>query len=766
MEWSDREGQDVGNEVSDAPLGRILSISKRSASLMASQNGVESGRSTPDWLNYFQRCSRLLVAVIDPNTLAVQYANDYFCNLAGGLATRENGVSSSGLEQVLQLLTDADNLAIQRLYGRHLIHLIFRDIYGLDLQNCRLLDEALFLKLQSPLFPMERRIEFWLRSEQLRVKRCQPEIDEFADLDLSAQTSNQLRSLLVHAETLQQLETRLQWDNYDVEGYLLLEGVDVTVPETIHRVTQLLIDQDTILNPDKFVQVDQELRSLFQAQSTVIATLEADQLRSFMGTAGAKLDTATYPLEIFQQSHVMQALESRQVMVIPDLASNVQTDWGRSLLRLGVRSVLLIPLLSSARPISETEVPVNPQPLGVVAILSDRPYGFDGLDCCHAEQLIPAFTVAIAAAQRHLVQRRFIAHIHPSVEWRFLEEAERRSLGLPAQPIVFEKVYPLYGISDIRGSSEERNRAIQSDLLQQCHLALAVMEAVCAAHPSSLAEQQRLDLLEHIQQLQDSITVDAEVTEIRYLRQQVEQYFDYFAGCGEAVQLAIAAYQQAWDPEQECVYRARAHYDQTIGQINALLRETWEYWQTQMQKISPHYCDIETTDGIDHMIYAGQSIDLHFGEFQLRSLRYEQLRAVCDCARTAFQLQEKCGTPLQMTHLVLVQDSTVDIFHDESTERLFDVRGTRDTRYEIVKKRIDKALDAQTQARITQPGALTIVYSTEEEWSEYQHYLRYLNREGWVDGQIERGTVQPLQGVTGLKFARVRVLPVVESPLC
>jgi hypothetical protein len=67
-------------------------------------------------------------------------------------------------------------------------------------------------------------------------------------------------------------------------------------------------------------------------------------------------------------------------------------------------------------------------------------------------------------------------------------------------------------------------------------------------------------------------------------------------------------------------------------------------------------------------------------------------------------------------------------------------------------------VDAKTHTRITQPGMLTLVYSTNEEWTEYQQYLRYLAREGWVDTQIEAGTVEPLQGITGLKFARVRVL--------
>jgi hypothetical protein len=54
---------------------------------------------------------------------------------------------------------------------------------------------------------------------------------------------------------------------------------------------------------------------------------------------------------------------------------------------------------------------------------------------------------------------------------------------------------------------------------------------------------------------------------------------------------------------------------------------------------------------------------------------------------------------------------------------------------------------------------LTVVYSTREEGQEYERYLRYLHREGIVDSAVEQGTVEPLQGVSGLKFARVRVNP-------
>jgi nicotinamide mononucleotide adenylyltransferase len=166
---------------------------------------------------------------------------------------------------------------------------------------------------------------------------------------------------------------------------------------------------------------------------------------------------------------------------------------------------------------------------------------------------------------------------------------------------------------------------------------------------------------------------------------------------------------------------------------------------------------------MDHMIYVGKSIDPKFSQFHLHSLRYEQLRAICDCARTVFRLQAESEINMELAHLVLVQNSTIDIFHNENTEKMFDVKGTRDIRYELVKKRIEKAVDKDAQERITQSGMLTVVYSSEDEWEEYQQYLRYLSREGWVEAKVQTGMVESLQGVSGLKFARVRILPEAKS---
>lgn len=694
--------------------------------------------------------SQFLIAAIAPQTFALSYANDYFRKLLG--AQTPHGKQGAAW---LQCLATEDVDALERLYRGHVLRLILAQHGQADLPELRFLDQPFTVTWQTELDSTPKYLSLWLRSPRLRVTRrvpdSLPDTDEIANLqNLSPEA---FKARLNDEQQVRQLEQRLDLSQYQVEGQLLLEGLEITEQEAIRRLTNLLIDRDSILRPEKFQQVNQGLRSLFRADNSIILSAEGEQARLFIGSEYEELNVTAYAMQSLQGSHFLKAAEVNRVYNVSDLTLSCQTECERNLLRLGIRSLLLIPLVVKATVTGQG----SRQLAGLVGLTSDRPYHFDAVDCHYATELIAPLMVALRQAVQHRLTT--IHNIHPAVEWRFLQEAERQSWGLPPEPVVFTNVYPLYGISDIRGSSDERNRAIQADLLEQFRLGLAVVDAVCQHQETALAEQLRLDLLEHIEKLQAGITLDAEITALKYLSDRLEGHFGYFAECGPAAKAAVAAYRAACDNDQKSVYNARSHYDQAIGQINTLLRETWDRWQVRMQQITTHYCDIECTDGIDHMIYAGASIDAKFGIFHLHSLRYEQLRAVCDCARTVLGLAGRHNTQLQVTHLVLVQDSTVDIFHDASTERLFDVKGTRDTRYEIVKKRIDKALDQKTKARITQPGMLTLVYSTEEEWAEYQQYLRYLRREGWIGAEIETGNVEPLQGVNGLKFARVPVLP-------
>ena len=703
-------------------------------------NQANSGNH--DWLARFQHHSKLLMAWVEPGNFALYYANHAFCRLIGIDAPTGN-LQHQGI-YLFDLFINVDAKTLEQLYRRHLLALILRDVYKINHSQWRFLDEPVIATLDNSPDSEPHCVQFWLRSEHLTVERINPELDEFSDIDFCQQP---IRQIILNPIW----EQRLNLENYRVSGQLLWEGLDVTHQETIRQLISLLVERDSLLRSEKFRLFDQKMRSLFRADQILLLRVKRQEVKLFTSENDQLIQTQVYTWDSLQGSHFQAAAQANQVWIVANLESHCQTECEQALFNQGTRSLLLIPLSVSA---ADAETP-SQNLMGMVGLTSDLADHFDSLDINHACALIPALTAAL----RQAAQSQF-NHIHPAVEWRFLEEAERRSWGLSPEPIVFTDVHPMYGISDIRGSSNERNRAIQADLLNQFNLAMAIVDAANQSQPLPLLQQLRLDLSAYIERLDKGVTVDEEVTAIKYLKNHLEIYFEYFQDCGDAAVDAVNAYKQACNNPHECIYTARDRYDRMIYEINEQLRQTWERWQVRMQQIIPHYCDHELTDGIDHMIYVGASINSQFTVFHLHCLRYEQLRAICDCARTCFEMRDRFNTPLQVTHLVLVQETTVDIFHDEQTEKIFDLRSsTRDTRYEIVKKRIDKALDATTQTRITQPGMLTIVYSSQAEWTEYQQYLRYLAREGWVDSHIESSTVEKLQGITGLKFARVRILP-------
>ena len=705
----------------------------------------------PAWWSVLEQHSRLLVAAVDIRSHRIEWTSDRFRHLVGMV-----DVPPTFGAAVLQRLELEDQLWVRERIRRHVLNAILTQHYGQSsLLPSRWLHEPLILSVRPLDGDRARFVEFTVSSDRLRIlslsahievalQHCWAETPDFAAL---------IEQLNNPASALHTLMEQLNPDTYEASGTVLLEGMDVSDREITQRLMHLLLDRESILESQRFQQANQLLKQLFRrATDTLILAAEGEVATLYLDLDQPEWTTHTLSVKELQDSPLFHAARQGMVISLRDLPRQCPDACEALLQARSIQSLLLLPLITKSLRLDTT-----PRMLGLVAIMSDQYDAFDAIDEYHGRILAPALTVAM----RHTVNERF-TNIHTSVRWRFEEEAERRSLGLPPEPIVFSDVYPLYGISDIRGSSQERNRAIQSDLLSQFRLAQAIAAAISQQTQTAFAYQFQQDLQDHIDQLEQGVTVDVEITLLRYLRDHWEVHFDYFRTCGPEVVAAISTYEAAQDPAHGCVYTARAKYDETVQSINLSLRETWLRWQKTMQALVEHYCDIEATDGIDHMIYAGKAIDENFSPFHLRSLRYEQLRAVCDCARTGFRLKAMHKTTLDITHLILVQDSTVDITHDENTERLFDVRGTRDTRYEIVKKRIDKAVDSQTQKRITQPGCLTLIYSTAEEWQEYQSYLRYLQREGWIDDAIEQGTVEPLQGVNGLKFSRVRIL---DSPI-
>ena len=95
--------------------------------------------------------------------------------------------------------------------------------------------------------------------------------------------------------------------------------------------------------------------------------------------------------------------------------------------------------------------------------------------------------------------------VHQSVEWRFrnaaVDHMERLRQGKPSEmePIIFKGVIPLFGQSDIRGSSEARVHSIQADLTEQLSLAGTIMRRAVEIK-SGIVDTAMVDVGQHPQE--------------------------------------------------------------------------------------------------------------------------------------------------------------------------------------------------------------------------------------------------------------------------
>jgi hypothetical protein len=106
--------------------------------------------------------------------------------------------------------------------------------------------------------------------------------------------------------------------------------------------------------------------------------------------------------------------------------------------------------------------------------------------------------------------------------------------------------------------------------------------------------------------------------------------------------------------------------------------------------------------GEDHSIYVGAELheDGLFDELYLRNLRIWQLMTTCRIEWELARVKTDVAVPLEATHMILVQHQPLSI-RFRVDEKRFDVDGAYDIRYEIVKKRIDKARIRGTSERVT-----------------------------------------------------------------
>ncbi|HOV14867.1 MAG TPA: GAF domain-containing protein, partial [Spirochaetota bacterium] len=438
--------------------------------------------------------------------------------------------------------------------------------------------------------------------------------------------------------------------------------------------------------------------------------------------------------------------------------SSQKSHTDEEILNGGIKSIVIRPLH------------LDNKIIGIFLIKSKNQCEFDPLNLMKLEEIYPLFSLVIERALEDfdnevesLVQKNFTS-IHPAIEWKFRKAAmsliDRNKNGLEneMEKIIFEDVYPLYCATDIRGSSTQRNHAIQSDLAEHLTIVKDIIESANSIKNLPILDEFIYRINKYIDDLSDGLVTGDELEIINFLRKEIEVSFSDLKLFGDEIKNKIEKYNNILDPEIGTLYSKRRDFDESVDLINKTISNYLDKMQIEAQKMFPHYFDKNTTDGVDQNIYIGASLTdkVKFDKLYLKNLRLWQLIVLSNIARLTDKLIEKLKIPLETTHLIVVQDMPLTLVF-KTDEKKLAVEGAYNIRYEIMKKRIDKAVVKESGERLTQIGKIAIVYTQNSEANEYRQYIEFLTAKGYLDGNIEDLLLEDLQGIKGLKALRVGI---------
>ena len=184
-----------------------------------------------------------------------------------------------------------------------------------------------------------------------------------------------------------------------------------------------------------------------------------------------------------------------------------------------------------------------------------------------------------------------------------------------------------------------------------------MLEAAHRARPMHILDQLRHRVDRHAEAVELNLRAGDEASLIAFLRAEVETLFEHLEGYGPEVRSRIEAYRAALDPQQGAVATKRRDFETSVTLINDAILAFLEAEERAAQAASPHFFEMQRTDGVDYSIYAGASLleDGGFAPLHLRNLRLWQLMVACGIAAQVEALKPRLPQPLEITNLVLIQ---------------------------------------------------------------------------------------------------------------
>ncbi|MEJ2884744.1 GAF domain-containing protein [Pedobacter sp. GR22-6] len=576
----------------------------------------------------------------------------------------------------------------------------------------------------------------------------------------------EIDELVDNYDNIELWRAKFPLESWTLKGFAIMTLYDATVENAVSIFKEKLLDFNT---PNFNQSITSVYRSIYRIPDLRIGFTLFNQDQGKFSTTGLAYHMVSHILpdkaeqldkDILCLPSYRQLVHNKKYFAASDTQElqlkNAASPLMEIMLKQGIRSFILAPIVKNGRL------------LGVLEVVSERPKELNSINANKLDVIMPFLTekvdrlvVELENAIQALIQLRFTT-LHPSVNWKFRDQAKQLLLnqGLnqetALEDIVFPNIFPLYGQIDVKGSSEARNLSVQNDLQLQLKDLFQLLKGIQNEDAADFSAE-----IEQISRfrtwLQSPILANTEHQIVNYLDQKIHDRLRDIKH--RQLDHLIRSYFSENEMETGIFHTYRRKYERTISRINLKMAEILDMRQLEAQKVFPHYFERFKTDGVEHNLYIGASIapQFDFNRQILRQLRLWQLRTMCEMERAHQQLMPSLPYALPVTSLILVYNSTIAI-RFRMDEKRFDVDGSYNARFEIVKKRIDKAYIKDTTERITESGKITIVYSDETDEAEYLEYVAELQQEQILKPEVERFDIEDLQGVSGLKGLRAAMI--------
>lgn len=574
---------------------------------------------------------------------------------------------------------------------------------------------------------------------------------------------------LYDKEAYQTLIDLLPLDLFRVDGFSVLTFSDVTSRHAIENIRNLIISND--YNPAVLYEsVIQSLKTLAGDNNVEFGLLpflmlngkpvfeDNDSFRSILVNCALQKDSVDEIFEVLVGSYPKDpkpvffgTLNEEKAELHPVL----------DLLRQnGIVSYAVLPVFYNNQLPGVLEIYSRKGTISYEHILARLELAIPLL-----AQLLQNVADEFKSKIERVIKRKFTS-LQPSVQWKFNEaawnyiKAKQASATATAEieTISFKDVYPLYGAIDIRDSTTARNLAVKEDSAVLLRVCSNVLFEIKKHYQLTLIDELIYECNKWMEKISTQMGTNDEILLSQFFEQKADPFLLHFKSTSPELTGILQEYFEATKHDDGIAFSRRRELETSIQTINDAVNTYMEQVQPELQQSYPCYFEKFRTDGVEYDIYIGQSIapDKAFNNLYIKNLRLWQLKSMIEIAGITHSLLSKTIIPLHTTQLIFIHSNAIDISF-RNDERRFDVEGTYNIRYEILKKRIDKVRLKGSEERLTQPDKIALVYFNYKEAEEYVQYISYFLEQKMLDKNLEYLELEELQGVTGLKALRVGV---------